>query len=194
MVWICQNEMFTPAASETVEVLVSYDLDTLGKWRNCILFNPLSTHTLAHMSFLYWCSKTRVKPLHPVHTWGNKGIVHLLPGAQEQRTPWSKPICMPSWCATWQDTRSQCPTRRELCWLTRSRGRPRASGPSSHMVPSQTNNDQFPWHIFIDLDRQNSTFHSTPWLWLQFLCKVLIHTQENWSAYLLIFQSIELSS
>lgn len=67
--------------------------------------------------------------------------------------------------APW-DTGSHCTTRRELCWLTRSWGRPRACGPSYHMVPSQTNNDQFPWHIFIDLDHQNSTFHSTPYLTL----------------------------
>lgn len=64
-----------------------------------------------------------------------------------------------------QDIGSHCTTRRELCWFTRSRGRPRACGPSYHMVPSQTNNDQFPWHIFIDLD-QSSTFHSTPYLTL----------------------------
>lgn len=30
-----------------------------------------------------------------MHTWNNKGAVHLLSGAQEQRTPWSKPVCMP---------------------------------------------------------------------------------------------------
>lgn len=31
-----------------------------------------------------------------MHAWGNKGAVHLLPGARVQRIPRSMSVCMPS--------------------------------------------------------------------------------------------------
>lgn len=144
--------MCTPAGSNTV-----YDLDTLGNEGNCILPSPPSTHTLTHVLPLR---------LTPCMLGVTRALSIFFQVPKYKGHHGACQSACPLLCTTWQDTGSPCTTRRELCWFTRSRGRPRASGPSYHMVPSQTNNDQFPWHIFIDLDRQSSTFHSILYLTL----------------------------